>query len=264
MATVQLGASISLLFQEHRPLDRLAALREAGLFGAEIQTLESDPIELAGAARRAGVEVVLLNVGPSDFAAGGLGLSGVPSREREFRRALAETLAAADILGASLVHLGPSRVPAGVPRRECLAVYRDNIAAAIELSSRRETILTIEPINTHDQPDVLLFDCDEAATLIQQVGSPRLGLQLDIYHATRSGRDAATLLLGLAPVIRHLQFADAPGRHEPGTGSIDFPRILDAIAESGYRGWLDAEYYPSQPTGETLGWVAAFRQGLPR
>lgn len=256
MSKVTFSTSISLMFREHQLLDRFAAARDAGLFGVEIQTIdEGDPTSMAERARLAGVTVVLINVGMSDFGAGGPGLSGVPGRERAFRDAVARGLEAAQILDAAYLHLGPSRVPAGVAPEECLATYRGNIEAALELARGHRSVLLIEPLNTRDSPDVLLSSLDEAASLIHQIASPRLGLQFDIYHATMNGVDPREAFVQFLPLIRHIQFSDVPGRHEPGTGAVDFGRVFATIATSSYAGWVGAEYYPSKPTADTLGWI---------
>ncbi len=259
MANERLSTSVSLMFREHPILDRFAAARDAGFAGVEIQAIdEADPHAMAERARQAGVTAVLINVGMSDFRTGGPGLSGVPGQETAFREAVAGALEAAEALEATFVHLGPSRVPADVTRERCLSVYRDNIGAAVELARDHRSVLLIEPLNTQDVPDILLSSFDEAASLIADIGSPRLGLQFDIYHAAMNGIDIPKTFLQFESLIRHVQFSDAPGRHEPGTGSVDFRDILGAIAESGYAGWIGAEYFPSKPTVDTLDWVPTF------
>ncbi len=247
------------MFREHAILDRFAAARAAGFKGVEIQALEEgDPAAMAAAAGEARVSVVLLNVGMGDIRAGGPGLSGVPGREALFASALHQALDAAAILRTRLVHLGPSRVPSGTTRAACLAVYRRNLETAIEAVEGRDVQLLIEPLNTTDSPDVLLSDLELAATLIGQVGADRLGLQFDIYHTAMNGVDPREAFAAYRASIRHIQFSDAPGRHEPGTGRVDFEGIFSDIVASGYQGWVGAEYYPSRATAETLGWLTTF------
>ena len=82
-----------------------------------------------------------------------------------------------------------------------------------------------------------------------------MSLQCDLYHTAMMGDDCEAILESLARLIRHIQFADAPGRGEPGTGNLGMPRLFGAIDRLGYEGWVSAEYRPSKPTVETLHWL---------
>jgi hydroxypyruvate isomerase len=217
--------------------------------------LEAAPPDVAAAARAAGVGVLLLNVGMGDFLQGGVGLSGVPGREAQFLEAFDQALAAARVLRAPYVHLGPSRIPAGVAREQCLATLSANVEAAAARVAGCGVTLLIEPINAGDMPDALLTDVDEAGTLLRERLCGAASLMFDIYHVARSGKDVAEAYRRNCDVVRHVQFSDAPGRHEPGSGAIDFPAVFNAIEAAGYDGWLGAEYLPSRPTVETFGWM---------
>ncbi|MEO8448761.1 MAG: TIM barrel protein [Gemmatimonadota bacterium] len=256
MAPIRFSTSVSLMFREHPMLERFGAARAAGFIGVEIQALdEGDPTAMAASAKAAGVTVVLVNVPMADFRDGGPGLSGVPGREPQFEAALHRALDAAERLGARLVHVGPSRVPIGMSRPASVAVYRSNLEMALKAADGRDIQLLIEPLNTVEFPEVLLSDLEEAATFVHAVGVDRLGLQFDIFHTAMNGLDPRAAFAAHLRSIRHIQFSDAPGRHEPGTGSIDFDGIFSDIVASGYQGWVGAEYYPSRRTAETFGWL---------
>ena len=258
MARIRFSASVSLMFREFALLDRFGAARAAGFKAVEIQFLdEGDPSAIADAAAQAGVEIVLINVGMGDFRQGGPGLSGVPGREDWFAAGLDHALDAARQVGAKLVHIGPSRVAPGASRAACLAAYRRNLAAAVNRVARTDVQLLIEPLNTIEFPDILVPDLDLASGLIDETGAESLGLLFDIYHTAMNGIDPAEAFTAHRRLIRHVQFSDAPGRHEPGTGDLDFERIFSRIAGGGYRGWIGAEYHPSRATGETLGWLGS-------
>ena len=113
----------------------------------------------------------------------------------------------------------------------------------------------IEPLNSVDAPGFLLPRSPDVASVIADLAEPNVGLQCDIYHTAMMKDDPAAILQLLRPVIRHIQFADAPGRGEPGTGRIDFPPLFALLDRLGYDGWVSAEYKPSRRTEETLGWL---------
>lgn len=252
-------ASISFMFREFPVADRFAAARDAGFAGVEIQVLdEAEPEILARAASKAGLPVHLVNVGMGDFLAGGLGLSGVPGRTGPFRVAAERAFAAAERLGARYVHLGPSRVPSGEPA--CLDVWRANAAHCLEAAAGRGFDLLLEPMNPVDAPTALFNDVDHAADLLRREFSGRIGLLFDLYHLAMAGTDLSAAANRYSDLIRHVQFSDAPGRHEPGTGKTDFRTAFAALETSGYAGPFGAEYFPSRPTLETLQWLGPLRQ----
>ncbi len=255
---IRFSTSVSLMFREIPILERFDAARRAGFEAVEIQVIEeSDPDQMAAAARAAGIDVLLLNVSLGDFRTGGPALSGVPGREPAFRDAVAQALDAAATLGARLLHLGPSRV-ADQPREACLAAYRSNLRYAVERAAGYPVHLVIEPLNTVESPDILLSSLDLAAEIIGEIGGG-IGIQYDLYHATLNGQDLIETYRHHRRLIRHVQFADAPGRHEPGTGAVDFAATFAALIREGYRGFAGAEYFPSRATADTLGWLPPLR-----
>ena len=255
---MQLSASISFMFQEVPLLARFEAARAAGFAGVEIQRLaEGEPDEMARAAREARVTVVLANVSAADYLSGGDGLSGVPGREDDFREAFECALDAATTLGARHLHLAPSRIPAGATRDECLRTYLSNIRTALSISRADGTPLLIEAMNRVEAPMALLADVPSAVEVLKTIGSARLGLQFDLYHATMNGDDPLATYLRHSALVRHIQFADVPGRHEPGTGRLDITMLLQEIERSGYAGWFGAEYNPRETTTASLAWLGA-------
>jgi hydroxypyruvate isomerase len=249
------------MFREFALLDRFAAARDAGFSGVEIQVLaEGEPNAMAQAARAAGVDVVLINVGMGDYLAGGPGLSGVPGREADFRREVDQALSAALALQARFIHLGPSRVPQGEDRIRCVESYRSNIDYALAERARRGvgSRLLIEPINRAETPDALINDVDSGADFIRSNYAGSLGLLFDIYHAAMNGGEPVEAFVRARDLAAHVQFSDMPGRQPPGDGALDFERIFAGLERAGYRGWYGAEYIPRSPTLETLGWMQRF------
>jgi hydroxypyruvate isomerase len=253
------------MFREHPILDRFAAAAAAGFAGVEIQYLaEGDPQLMARAARAAGTEVALVNIGVGDFMTGGLGLSGVPGREAEFRSEAKKALDAAQRLGARHVHIGPSRRPDGRSRAECLDVYRGNVGALLDALSRLADPprLLVEAMNQVEAPTALFADIDAASEFVAASFPADLDLLLDLYHTAMNGRDALADYRRYAGQIRHVQFADVPGRHEPGTGQLDLAGLVKGLRASGYDGWLGAEYRPVAATSDSLFWLPGFNAAV--
>lgn len=255
----RLCASITLMFTE-APVDRrFAAAKLAGFEGVEIQDLSVASLkDLQSAARDADVAVVLINADTGDAGSGGPGLSGVPGRERQFSDALDKAVEAAEILSAAFVHLGPSRIVESEGAARCMATYLNNIEWALGRAEGASVKLVIEALNRKDAPDVLLSDLDDAASIARRFG-PQLGLLFDVYHTAQDGRDPLEAYRSCADIVAHIQIADAPGRHEPGSGRIDFHSFFNGIAAAGYRNWVGAEYRPSRSSVQSLTWLQQAR-----
>jgi hydroxypyruvate isomerase len=117
--------------------------------------------------------------------------------------------------------------------------------------------LLVEPINSFDIPGFFLNRTDQALALIDEVGSPNLFVQYDIYHAQRMEGELGNTLTRHLPRIGHIQLADNPGRGEPGTGEIHYRWLFEHIDTLGYTGWIGCEYKPRGTTLDGLGWREA-------
>ncbi|MCK9553971.1 TIM barrel protein, partial [Aquamicrobium sp.] len=148
--------------------------------------------------------------------------------------------------------------PAGVPREELEEVFVENLKFAAERVGKAGIRLLIEPINTRDIPGFFLTGTQQALDLIEKVGSQNLWLQYDIYHMQIMEGDLTRSIEANLPRIAHIQLADNPGRHEPGTGEINYPFLYDFIDGLGYSGWIGAEYKPKAGTEAGLGWFGKF------
>lgn len=248
------SVSVTLMFREFPPLERFAKAREAGFDRVEIQALEAAPDEVTDAAAAAGTRIHLLNVGMGDFLQGGAGLIGMPGQESNFKQQFDMALALARQADIPLLHLGAGRVPETERRENCLKSLVTNARYAIERAAGSDVTLVIEPLNCRDIPNALIADLDETASLIRERFAGSLWLMFDIYHMAQAGRDIATSFRQYSDLVRHIQFSDAPGRHEPGTGKIDFADCFEAIEQAGYRGVWGAEYFPSGQTMASFGW----------
>ncbi len=254
------SANLSLLFTERPLLERFAAARDAGFEAAEIQFPYAEPKErLAAGLREAGLPLVLHNLPAGDWAAGDRGIAALPGREAEFRDGVARAIDYAGALGCPRLNCLAGLASEGIERARLLDTLTENLAFAADALKRAGLRLLIEPINDRDVPGFLLNRLDEAAAVIETVGADNLFLQADLYHMAMMGEDVAASLAKHAARIAHVQIADAPGRHEPGTGTLDFPTLLTGLESLGYAGLVGCEYVPAAGTEAGLGWIATYR-----
>jgi hydroxypyruvate isomerase len=250
-----------MLYRELPLVERFAAARNSGFTAVEILSTEDASIDaLKSAAIDAGVDVVLCNAPMGDFLQGGLGFSAVPGREIEFRKAVSQARDIAVSLGCPTVHIGPARVPPGVERKTCLNVLVENLAHAAAVLHEEGIRATIEPMNTVDFPDVVLNRVVEALGVLDAIGYANVGLQFDLYHMAQMEENMVSLIESHIDRIAHFQFADAPGRHEPGSGELDFAGFFELVDRLDYKGFLGAEYLPSGSTNESLDWFKGYRE----
>ncbi len=258
---MQFSANLSTMFQEYELLDRFDAARQSGFNGVEIQfpyDFEAD--DLARAAGDAAVELVLINTPPGDLSAGERGLASLPGREAEFRSAIEQTCDYVAALGIPSVHLMGGCPPADADPAACRETLEANVALAAELLGQAGAKALLEPLNNQDNPGFYMPTSEQCVNVIEAVGHANLGLQFDIYHARVMGTKPDAEIREWFRHIEHVQFADAPGRHEPGTGDIDFAAAIKALRELGYKGWVGAEYIPSGSTEESFFWMAEFEE----
>jgi hydroxypyruvate isomerase len=249
------SANLSFLFTEVDFTERFAAARRAGFAAVEFHfPYAHEPAVLDAAVRDAGTNVVLFNLPAGDWAGGERGIACLPGREAEFREGVARAIDYARTLGCPRLNCLAGVLPAHVDAAQGRATLLDNLRHAAQTVTRAGLKLLIEPLNNADTPGFLVSRTREALALIDAVGADRLSLQYDLYHARVMGDDLVQTLEEFMPRIGHIQFADHPGRHEPGSGTTDFPALFALIDQLGYGGWVGAEYAPLSATSSSLAW----------
>ena len=252
----QFSANLGFLFTERPFLDRFAAAAKAGFKGVEYASpYQYAARELARRLADHGLTQALFNLPAGDWDAGERGIAILPGREAEFRDSVWRALDYAAELGCARLNCLAGVTPPGADRRTLEATFLANLAFAAEAARGRGVKLLIEPINTRDMPGFFLNRSDQALNLIDRVGSDNLYLQADIYHMQVMEGDLARRLEAAMPAIAHVQIADNPGRHEPGSGEINYAFLLAQIDRLGYRGWVGCEYRPLKGTLAGLGWM---------
>jgi hydroxypyruvate isomerase len=257
-------ANISMLFGERPFPERFAAAARSGFAAVEIQfPYRWDRRELAERAKAAGVEVVQINQPAGDHHHRDRGIACVPSRAGEFRDGVGRALEYARALGCRQMNCLAGIAPDGLPEAALRQTFVGNLRYAAKELERAGMTLLVEPINTRTVPGFLLNRSAQALDLIAEAGAPNLRLQFDFFHVQAMEGDVARALEAAIARIGHMQVADVPGRHEPGTGAIDFPALFEQVDRLGYAGWIGAEYVPSAATEDTLGWVRRWVHEVP-
>lgn len=253
---LRFSANLSFLFLDRPFLARFEAAAACGFRGVEFHfPYAFPPDEVADAARRAGVEVVLFNVPAGDWAIGERGLGCLPERVGEFRDGVRLAARYAEVLACPRVNvLAGLRAP-GADDAVLRATLVDNLQHAADVLAHGGRTVLLEPLNTRDTPGFFVSRSRDALALLAEAGRPNLRLQYDLYHAQVMEGDLARTLSDHLAQIGHIQLADNPGRHEPGTGEIRFPFLFDHLAALGYAGWIGCEYVPSGRSEDSFGWM---------
>ena len=251
------AANLSFLFADVPFAARFARAAAAGFKGVEyLFPYEWPAAEIAGWLKAAGLEQVLFNLAAGDWGAGERGLACLPRRQGEFVASVEQALDYAMVLDCRRVHCLAGLRPAGVGEPELEETYVANLRFAADRFATIGATVMIEPINSRiDMPGYWLDDIDKGFRLLAAVDRSNVKMQYDIYHAQVIAGDLARTLEANIERIGHIQIADNPGRHEPGTGEINYPFLFDLLDRLGYNGWVGCEYRPLTTTEAGLGWM---------
>jgi hydroxypyruvate isomerase len=253
------AANLTMLFNELEFLARFEAAAKAGFRGVEYLFPYPFPKErLAEELSKHQLVQVLHNLPAGDWAAGERGIAVNPSRVAEFQEGVGKAIEYATALGCKQVNCLAGITPKDVSAEQARKTFIDNLKFAAPKLAAANIKLLIEPINTRDIPGFFLTGTKQALAIMDEVGSPNLQLQYDIYHMQIMEGDLCPTIQRNLTRIAHLQLADNPGRNEPGTGEINYPFLFQFLDNLGYEGWIGCEYKPKTTTLEGLGWIKAF------
>ena len=251
------AANLSFLFTEVPFPERFARAAAAGFTGVEYLFPYDWPAhEVAQWLQSADVEQVLFNLPPGDWAAGERGLACLPHRQGEFAESVEQALDYAMVLDCERVHCLAGLRPAGCDEAMLETTFVANLRHAADRFATIGATVMIEPINSRiDMHGYWLDDVGKGFRLLQAVDRSNVKLQLDLYHAQIIQGDLARTIEANIDHIGHVQIADNPGRHEPGSGEIHYPFLFDLLDRLGYTGWVGCEYKPQTTTEAGLGWL---------
>lgn len=259
---LRFAPNISWLFPQLPFAERPAAVAAAGFDALEFGFPSHVDLDALQAARdKLGLDLVLFNQDVPVWDRDNRGYLVDPGRRAEFRRELERALEICDLLAVPKVML-----PAGVQlpamersaQRDCMI---ENLIWASPLAAEAGVTLTIEALNPIDNPGYFLTSADEGFALVEQVNHSSLRFQFDTYHIQLMEGNLTQRITENADLIGHIQFADVPGRHEPGTGEIHFDNLLASIEASGYQGEIGLEFVPQARGEAALAWC---QQAIPQ
>jgi 2-dehydrotetronate isomerase len=255
------AANLSMMFNEVPFLQRFDAAAQAGFKAVEfLFPYEHAAADIAQRLHATGLQNVLFNLPPGDWAAGERGIASLPGREAEFRAGVTHALDYAQALGTPRLHVMAGLLPAGADVTLHRAVYIDNLRHACEAAAAHGITILIEPINTRDMPGYLLNTQADAHAIREEVGAANLKVQMDFYHVQIMEGDIAMKLHRYLPHVGHIQIAGVPERHEPDSGEVNHVWLLRLLDQLGYDGWVGCEYRPANGTVEGMRWMDAFRR----
>jgi hydroxypyruvate isomerase len=253
---MRFAANLTMLYTELPFIDRFEAAARSGFRAVEYMfPYDEDPDAIAKALAELRLEQVLFNLPAGDWAAGDRGIAADPGRREEFRAGVIRALELAQQFRCTRLNCLVGKRDAAISADEQRGCLADNLRYAAAALAGREITLLVEPVNTYDIPDFFLATSAETIQVLDEVGAANARLQYDIYHMQRMEGNLTQTLSRLGPRIGHVQVADAPDRHEPGTGEINFPFVLRALDALGYGGYVGLEYRPSGKTDQSFGWI---------
>ncbi len=253
------AANLSFMFGEESFLERFAAASEAGFSAVEYMfPYEEEADAIRSRLDDAGLEQVLFNLPAGDWDSGDRGTASDPDRVDEFRAGVESALEYARVLDVERINCLPGLRLDEQSEEAQWQTLVENVGHAAEALAEDGRTLLVEPLNTYDVEGCFLSTTDQAVRLMDEVDAPNLRLQYDFYHVQKMQGNLCDRFDELLERIAHVQVADNPGRHEPGTGEIDYAFVFEHIDGSGYDGWVGLEYAPAEDTSSSLEWVERY------
>lgn len=258
----QFTVNLSTIFTEVPFLKRFEKAKKAGFSYVECQfpyPYSRESIKEKLDAHH--LSMVLFNLPLGDWEKGDRGMAIDPYRIEEFRGSVDEGIRYATALQSSNIHCMAGVLSAELDRQKAREVYVQNIRYAASKMANYGLTLLIEPINSFDMPGYFLSDIHQAVHILEDVSLPNVKLQFDFYHIQRTQGNLLSTFQRYFDVIGHVQLADVPGRHQPGTGEINYQRVFEFLKALEYKGFIGLEYTPKEKSEESFDWLSTIGKG---
>lgn len=253
------AANLTLLYADSPFLERFARARASGFRYVEFQfPYEYETSAIERALKENELTAVLFNLPPGNTKAGELGLAALPERRDDFRRGVAQGIEIARRLGVQRLNCLAGKRDLKIPLAEQQRAMIENLRYAANALAAEDISLMIEALNPFDVPGFLIPNVSTAFSIQSQLGEPNAYVQYDFYHAQRTEGELANTIQKNLKRIGHIQLADNPGRHQPGTGEINYRFLLNYLDPIGYTNFVSLEYVPAGRTEDSLKWMSEY------
>jgi hydroxypyruvate isomerase len=251
------AANLNLLFNEVPMLERYGRAAAAGFSHVEVLFPYRDGLDQVEAAlKRHGLQLVLFDTEPGNFAGGDRGYLCQPGQGDQLEQTFREGIAIAQRLRCSRLNVLAGNLVDGHSWEEHRRTALAGLRRLAPLAEQAGITLLIEALNAPANPRYFLTNSKLGLELVAEAGSPAVKFQYDAFHLQiMEGNLIDTVTRNLA-AIAHVQIGGVPGRHEPGSGEINYPNFFAALDQAGYDGFIGLEYIPAGNTEEGLdGWL---------
>jgi hydroxypyruvate isomerase len=252
---VRYSAHLGYLFTELPLEKRFAAAREAGFTEVEHPSPYSLPAEQVwGLCEEHRLTFAQMAFPAGCSSRGEKGIACFPGREADFEASIETGLNYAEQIGSRFVHVMSGVLSNGMTREKVWLTYLRNVEKACRAAEAIRMPVLIEPIGAATLADYMMDDPFLALRAIQEIGASNLFMLFDAFHAAHAGIDPVAFVQEHHHCIAHVHIADHPGRHEPGTGTIDFAGLFAVLNATQYKGSIGLEYVPASTTEAGLAW----------
>ena len=252
---LRFSSNLSMLFTELPLLQRFHAAKQHGFDAVEIQfPYELSAEQINDVLQEHSLKLVLFNVDADTLLQGGEGLAAVPEKQVQFQEAVAQVLEYAKLLKPDVINVLPGRCLNLNRFNEYRQTFLTNLAYAADAFAKINVTTVFEAINSIDMLGFIIDSGEAMLSVLEELRHPNLRMQYDIYHMSRMREDCAAFLKKHSHQIGHIQFADCPGRGQPGTGELNFAALFNLIDNLPYKGWVGAEYKPVGNSVDSLNW----------
>jgi hydroxypyruvate isomerase len=239
---MQFAACIEWMFVDgHEDLaSRIRAAKAAGVTGVEFHLWREKPLDaIENALNETGVRLRSFCVEPRCSLVD-------PADHERVLAAVADAIPVAQRFAGAGMVLASGFTRPDVPVEAQFDAVVSVLKRAATLAQEAGTVLWLEPVYMVVQGQRMFVDTiGRGLDIVAAVDSPALRLLADVYHSAQTGEDFGQAVGERMPLIAHVQVADTDGRHEPGTGTIDWAGIMLVLREKGYRGEIGLEYFPT-------------------
>jgi hydroxypyruvate isomerase len=254
---VRYAANLTMLFNEVPFVERFERAAAAGFRAVEF--LFAHNVDQAAVERelgRHGLELVLFDPEGGDFPAGDRGYLCDPGRREHLAKTIEDAIATARRLGCRRLNVLAGNRVDHASDADMRRTVVENLRRAAPLARAAGITLLVEALNTWESPRYFLDRSRLGLDIVREVGEPNVRFQYDCYHMQRMEGQLIETLTRNLEWIGHVQIADVPGRHEPGTGEVNYTNVLAALGAAGYDGFVGLEYRPAGKTEDSLAWLS--------